>query len=432
MPSAASAASWSATTTAAPPTCPGAWPSPSGCRRPRPGTCATCSASTSRPASRTSSSCACIPTQLYETAAALLIWAFGLWLFKRRLEAGEAPGRVALVVLALLAVERFLVEFLRAKDDRFFGGFTLAQVISLAILLVRRSGSRGCAAGGSQLRDGLRRARRVAPPRLLTIAGSDSGGGAGIQADLKTFAAHGAYGMSAITALTAQNTLGVRAVHEAPPEMVAAQIDAVLEDIGVDAVKIGMLASAADRPRRGRPAAGSSRSFARPVVLDPVMVAKSGDALLRDDAVEALLAELVPLATLVTPNLPELARLTGLPVEGEAARADAARALAACGPAVLAKGGHAEGPRSRGPPRDARRGGSPLRAPAPRTPRRRTAPAARCPRRSRRGSAAGDGLPRAVSGAIEYLQGAMAAAYPVGQRARPGGSSVPPVREESA
>jgi len=128
------------------------------------------------------------------------------------------------------------------------------------------------------------------PPRLLTIAGSDSGGGAGIQADLKTFAAHGAYGMSVITALTAQNTREVRAVHEVPPEMVAAQIDAVLEDVGADAVKIGMLASApivrtvADRLRV------HLGGTAVPVVLDPVMVAKSGDALLRDDAVEALIA----------------------------------------------------------------------------------------------------------------------------------------------
>ncbi|HWM95407.1 MAG TPA: bifunctional hydroxymethylpyrimidine kinase/phosphomethylpyrimidine kinase [Thermoanaerobaculia bacterium] len=181
-----------------------------------------------------------------------------------------------------------------------------------------------------------RRPRRI-PPRLLTIAGSDSGGGAGIQADLKTFAAHGAYGMSAITALTAQNTLGVRAVHEVPPEIVAAQIDAVFEDIGVDAVKIGMLASApivravADRLRFWRPVH---------VVLDPVMVAKSGDALLRDDAVEAVLGELVPLCSLVTPNLPELERMTGLPVATEEERRAAASKL---GPAVLAKGGHGEG-----------------------------------------------------------------------------------------
>src|SRR4051812_31732309 len=133
------------------------------------------------------------------------------------------------------------------------------------------------------------------PPRLLTIAGSDSGGGAGIQADLKTFAAHGGYGMSVITALTAQNTREVRAVHEAPPEIVAAQIDAVLDDIGADAIKIGMLANA----EIVRAVAASLRRWLAaapvPVVLDPVMIAKSGDALLRDDAIAALTEELLPL-----------------------------------------------------------------------------------------------------------------------------------------
>jgi len=177
-------------------------------------------------------------------------------------------------------------------------------------------------------------------PRALTIAGSDSGGGAGIQADLKTFAAHGAYGMSVITALTAQNTREVRAVLEVPPEMVAAQIDAVLEDIGADAVKIGMLASApliqtvAARLRAHLAGTGV------PIVLDPVMVAKSGDRLLRADAVAALKAELLPIATLITPNLPELETLTDLPVGTEDERLRAAAALAALGPAVLAKGGH--------------------------------------------------------------------------------------------
>jgi len=137
----------------------------------------------------------------------------------------------------------------------------------------------------------------------LTIAGSDSGGGAGIQADLKTFAAHGAYGMSAVTALTAQDTRGVRAVHTVPPEMVAAQIDAVFEDIGVDAVKIGMLASAPIvRAVAARLRAHLSPGLRPrpPVVLDPVMVAKSGDPLLAAGAVAALVEELLPLATLVT------------------------------------------------------------------------------------------------------------------------------------
>jgi hydroxymethylpyrimidine/phosphomethylpyrimidine kinase len=238
------------------------------------------------------------------------------------------------------------------------------------------------------------------PPRLLTIAGSDSGGGAGIQADLKTFAAHGAYGMSAITALTAQNTVGVRAVHEVPPEIVAAQIDAVFEDIGTDAVKIGMLASApivravADRLRFWKPSH---------VVLDPVMVAKSGDALLRDDAVEALLEELVPLCEIVTPNLPELARMTG---------GQGAEELARRGPAVLAKGGHGEGEEVE----DVLvAGGEVYRFRHPRLATTSThgtgctlssAIAARLGR--------GEDLPRAVGGAIEYLQGAMKAAYPLG------------------
>jgi hydroxymethylpyrimidine/phosphomethylpyrimidine kinase len=195
-------------------------------------------------------------------------------------------------------------------------------------------------------------------PRLLTIAGSDSGGGAGIQADLKTFAAHGTYGMSAITAVTAQNTVAVTAVHALPPALVAAQIDAVFDDIGVDAVKIGMLANAgivaavADRLARH----GAGVGGGPPVVLDPVMVAKSGDSLLADDAVAVLVEQLLPLATLVTPNLPEARRLlrevagAGAEVavaasgrDSEDARAATARRLAAAGPAVLVKGGHGEG-----------------------------------------------------------------------------------------
>ncbi len=254
-------------------------------------------------------------------------------------------------------------------------------------------------------------ARRT-PPRLLTIAGSDSGGGAGIQADLKTFAAHGAYGMSAITALTAQNTREVRAVHEVPPEVVAAQIDAVFEDIGVDAVKIGMLASApivravADRLRFWKPLR---------VVLDPVMVAKSGDALLRDDAVEALLDELVPLCTLVTPNLPELERMTGLPPIGDDLQA-AAEELSRRGPAVLAKGGHAAPDGNTEEVVDLLiANGEVHRFRHPRLATSSThgtgctlssAIAARLGR--------GEDLPRAVGGAIEYLQGAMKAAYPLG------------------
>ena len=136
----------------------------------------------------------------------------------------------------------------------------------------------------------------------LTIAGSDSGGGAGIQADLKTFSALGVYGASAITALTAQNTTGVTAVHEVPPDIVGAQIDAVFSDLDVAAVKIGMLGSAAII---AAVAAGLERWQPRWVVLDPVMVAKGGDKLLRDDAVAALREKLIPLVHLITPNLPE-------------------------------------------------------------------------------------------------------------------------------
>lgn len=199
--------------------------------------------------------------------------------------------------------------------------------------------------------------RPSTPPRLLTIAGSDSGGGAGIQADLKTFAALGGYGLSVITAITAQNTVAVTAVHPVPAGVVAAQVDAVWEDIGVDAVKIGMLASAElVRTVAERLSHHLARTPSRtpvPVVLDPVMVAKSGDALLAEEAVTALGEHLLPLATLVTPNLPEAERLAGLalgPGASEDARWEAAQRVADLGrdperrpPAVLLKGGHAEG-----------------------------------------------------------------------------------------
>ncbi len=175
--------------------------------------------------------------------------------------------------------------------------------------------------------------------RALTIAGSDSGGGAGIQADLKTFAALGCYGSSVLTALTAQNTVAVTAIHPVPPSFVGAQLDAVLDDIGTDATKIGMLASA---DVIGAVADGLGRHDPGPVVLDPVMIATSGDALLADDAVSALRELLLPLAAVVTPNLPEAAVLLGggdLRTVGDMEHA--ARALAALGPrTVLVKGGH--------------------------------------------------------------------------------------------
>jgi hydroxymethylpyrimidine/phosphomethylpyrimidine kinase len=183
------------------------------------------------------------------------------------------------------------------------------------------------------------------PPRALTIAGSDSGGGAGIQADLKTFTALNVYGMSAITAVTAQNTLTISQVHVLPPEMVAAQIDAVAEDIGVDAVKTGMLASAAIVETV---AAAIKRHALKNVVVDPVMVAKSGDALLQDDAVEALRRHLLPLATLVTPNIPEAETLSGVRIDTEAALYEAAARIREFGAKnVLIKGGHAAGSKVR-------------------------------------------------------------------------------------
>jgi hydroxymethylpyrimidine/phosphomethylpyrimidine kinase len=176
----------------------------------------------------------------------------------------------------------------------------------------------------------------------LTIAGSDSSGGAGIQADLKTFSALGVYGASAITALTAQNTLGVEAVHVVPPDFIVKQIEAVARDLDVGAVKIGMLATSAIIEA----VAAGLRSFPGiPVVLDPVMVAASGDPLLDEDAVETLRAVLLSRASLITPNLPEAAKLlVGHQAKDEremSAQAEALRRLGA--KAVLIKGGHAEG-----------------------------------------------------------------------------------------
>jgi len=177
--------------------------------------------------------------------------------------------------------------------------------------------------------------------RLLSIAGSDSGGGAGIQADLKTFAALGAHGMTAISALTAQNTLGISAVHAVPAAMLAAQLAAVLGDIGADAVKIGLLPS----PEAVEVVAAALRAHAvRHVVLDPVMVASSGDRMAAPDTLAALVELLFPLASLVTPNLGEAGVLLGRPVERcadfEAAVVDL---LALGAPAVLLKGGHLRG-----------------------------------------------------------------------------------------
>lgn len=178
-------------------------------------------------------------------------------------------------------------------------------------------------------------------PRVLTIAGSDSGGGAGIQADLKTFLALGCHGMSAVTALTAQNTVGVKAIHEVPPDFVIAQMDAVASDIGVDAAKTGMLASA---PIIEAVAKAIEVHDIRPLVIDPVFVSKHRDRLLAEDAVEALTTRLFPLAAVVTPNLYEAEALVGAEVGSLDEMKEAARVLHAMGPAsVLVKGGHLEG-----------------------------------------------------------------------------------------
>ena len=179
-------------------------------------------------------------------------------------------------------------------------------------------------------------------PIALTIAGSDSGGGAGIQADLKTFSALGVYGASVIAALTAQNTKGVTGIHDVPAAFVAAQIDAVFSDLDVRATKIGMLSQPAVIEAV---AAGLVRHRADMVVLDPVMVATSGDRLLAPEAVESLKTKLVPHALVITPNLPEAAAMLDEPIaEDEAAMRGQAERLMRLGPgAVLIKGGHAEG-----------------------------------------------------------------------------------------
>jgi len=181
-----------------------------------------------------------------------------------------------------------------------------------------------------------------APPRALTIAGSDSGGGAGIQADLKTFQAFGVYGASVLTALTAQNTRTVSAIEYLPPAFVTAQLDAVLGDIGGDAAKMGMIGNAAIA------AALADCLDAQPIdklVIDPVMIAKSGDALLTEDARRSLIERILPHAYVVTPNVPEAEVLAGMTIASAEAVHAAGPAIHALGPRyVLLKGGHLEGP----------------------------------------------------------------------------------------
>ena len=178
-------------------------------------------------------------------------------------------------------------------------------------------------------------------PRALTIAGSDSGGGAGIQADLKTFAVMGVHGMSAITSITAQNTVEVRAIHDIPPDIVVAQIEAVADDIGVDAAKTGMLSNRGIIEAIIKPL----DRYGFPLVVDPVMIAKSGAKLLRDDAIESMVKHLIPRASVVTPNRPEAERITGIKIVSLDDAREAARVIVEeyGARAAVVKGGHMEG-----------------------------------------------------------------------------------------
>jgi hydroxymethylpyrimidine/phosphomethylpyrimidine kinase len=243
-------------------------------------------------------------------------------------------------------------------------------------------------------------------PIALTIAGSDSGGGAGIQADLKTFSALGVYGASVITALTAQNTRAVTHVEPASPAMIAAQIAAVFDDLDIRAVKLGMLGGV----DAIRTVAAGLHGRLIPLVLDPVMIAKSGDALLPDDAVATLRADLLPMATLLTPNLPEAARLLDrAPAQDEAAMQDQGRALLALGAtAVLMKGGHGAGDICTDLLITA---DGTLRLTAPRRLTRNThGTGCTLSAAVAAGLAQGMGLAAAVTRAHGYLQGAIAAA----------------------
>jgi hydroxymethylpyrimidine/phosphomethylpyrimidine kinase len=249
----------------------------------------------------------------------------------------------------------------------------------------------------------------VAPPRVLTIAGSDSGGGAGIQADLKTMLALGVHGMSVIAAVTAQNSVGVQGYWELPVEAVVAQYRSVVDDIGVQAVKTGMLASA----ELVEAVAGLLSERPAPVVVDPVGVSKHGDALLAASAVSVLRDRLLPQATVATPNLHEVAQLTGIEVTRESELSDAAKAVQDLGPEwALVKGGHLEGDAVdllRGP------GGTETLFRAPRYDNRHThgtgctlASAIACY------LALGLDVPDAVAAAKEYITGAIQGGFALG------------------
>ncbi len=253
-------------------------------------------------------------------------------------------------------------------------------------------------------------ATRNHPPVAMTIAGSDSGGGAGIQADLKTFAALGVFGTSTLTAITAQNTVGVTAVHEVPTAVITAQIDAVITDIGADAVKTGMLSS---RAIVETVAEAVRRHAIVNLVVDPVMVAKSGDRLLREEAISAICDSLLPLAAVVTPNIPEAEDLTGQTISTDADVRRAAESIVRMGAkSVVVKGGHRDGP-----PTDVLYDGERfLEFTTERIPSRNTHGTG-CTFASAiaAGLAYGLDTPAAVAQAKEYVTAAIRAAYPIGQ-----------------
>ena len=244
----------------------------------------------------------------------------------------------------------------------------------------------------------------------MTIAGSDSGGGAGIQADLKTFSALGVFGASTLTAITAQNTVGVTAVHEIPTDVIAAQIDAVVTDIGTDAVKTGMLSSPAIV---STVADAIRRHDITNLVVDPVMVAKSGDRLLRAEAIATICEELIPLALVVTPNVPEAEDLTGQTIETDSDARRAAQSIIGMGAGcVVIKGGHREGPAT-----DLLYDGNEfMEFTAERIPSTNTHGTG-CTFASAvaAGLAHGLDVPAAVGQAKEYVTEAIRAAYPIGR-----------------
>ena len=246
--------------------------------------------------------------------------------------------------------------------------------------------------------------------RAMTIAGSDSGGGAGIQADLKTFAAHGVYGTSALTAITSQNTRGVSDVLELPASLIESQIDAIVSDIGADVVKTGMLSSSTVIELV---AAKARQHSLDTLVVDPVMVAKGGDRLLRDDAVDALRSLLIPIAMVMTPNIPEAEVLLGVKIETLEDAKEAAQALVGMGArAVVVKGGHLKGP-----PTDMLYDGEEFRAYTSRRIETTSTHGTGCTFASAIAANLAKGLPlrQSVSLAKSYVTSAIRTAQPIGR-----------------